>query len=148
MLSLHVSDIYAQKRGIGKKFILAIRTVMIDEKVYLVAGDFNGAAWRCDNRNNLSIIEEALTDCALPMLPGPTPLRGRGAIPGNWADVCGFLKPPDSDGQWKVRQHGAFSISDVMRATIRCPRDRRPFAVGTYDWALPFDENNAYVLTK
>ena len=25
-------------------------------------------------------------------------------------DVCGFLKPPESDQQWKVRQHGAFSI--------------------------------------
>ena len=40
----------------------------------------------------------------------PTPLWGLGAVPGKWADVCGFLKPPNSDGQWKVRQHGAFSI--------------------------------------
>ena len=28
----------------------------------------------------------------------------------DWADVCGFLKPPDSDQFWKVRMHGAFSI--------------------------------------
>ena len=29
---------------------------------------------------------------------------------GKWTDVCGFLKPPDSDGPWTVRQHGAVSI--------------------------------------
>ena len=29
--------------------------------------------------------------------PGPTPLCKLGSIPNNWADVCGFLKPPDSD---------------------------------------------------
>ena len=83
---------------------------MLDEKVDLVAGDFNGAAWRRDNSNNISIIEEAFADCALPIPPGPTPLWGPGAVPGKWADVCGFLKTPDSDGQRKVRQHGAVSI--------------------------------------
>ena len=49
VLSLHVSNIYAKKRGIGKKLILTIRAVMLDEKVDVVAGDFNGAAWRCDH---------------------------------------------------------------------------------------------------
>ena len=83
---------------------------MLDEKVDLVAGDFNGAAWRCDNRNNSSTVEEAFADCALPMPPGPTPLWGPGSIPGNWDEVCGFLKPPESDRHWKVRLHGAFSI--------------------------------------
>ena len=39
-----------------------------------------------------------------------TPLWGPGSIPNNWADVCGFLKPPDSDRYWKVRMHAAFSI--------------------------------------
>ena len=39
------------------------------------------------------------------MLPCPTPLWGPGAVPGKWADVCGFLKRPCSDGHWKVRQH-------------------------------------------
>ena len=76
----------------------------------VVAGDFNGAAWRRDNSNSISIIEEAFADCALPMPPGPTPLCGPGAVPGKWADVYGFLNSPDFDGQWKVRQHGAFSI--------------------------------------
>ena len=84
--------------------------MMLDEKVDLVAGDFNGAAWRRDNSNNISIIEEAFADCALPMPPCPTPLWGPGAVLGKWADVCGFLQPPDSDGQWKVRHYGAFSI--------------------------------------
>ena len=32
VLSLHISNIYAKKRGIGKKLILTIRAVMHDEK--------------------------------------------------------------------------------------------------------------------
>ena len=99
VMSLHINNSCAKKRGIGKKLILTIRAVMLDEKVDLVAGDFNRAAWRRDNSNNISIIEEAFADCALPMPPGPAPLWGPGAVPGKWADVCGFLKPPDSDGR-------------------------------------------------
>ena len=43
------------------------------------------------------------------MPPGTPLLWGSAAVPGKLTDVCGFLKPPDSDGQWKVRQHCAFS---------------------------------------
>ena len=46
VLTLHISNIYAKKRAIGKKLILTIRAVMLDEKVDLVASDFNGAAWK------------------------------------------------------------------------------------------------------
>ena len=42
------------------------------------------------------------TDLILP--PGPTPLFGPGVVPGTWSDVCGFIKPPDSNERWKVRQ--------------------------------------------
>ena len=59
VMSLHISNIYAKKRGIGKKLILTILAVMLDEKVDLVAGDFNGAKWRRDNRNSISAIDEA-----------------------------------------------------------------------------------------
>ena len=110
-LSIHVNNVNAKKRGIGKKLILAIRAVIHQD---LVAGDFNGAAWRRDNSNNTSIIEEAFADCALPMPPDPTPLYEK-SISDKWADVCGFLKPPESDRQWKVRLHGAFSTPcDVL----------------------------------
>ena len=85
---------------------------MLDEKVDLVAGDFNGAAWRrTTSASTLSIIEEAFADCDLPLPPGPTPLWGPGAVLDQWADDCGFLNFADSDGKWKVRQHGAFSIT-------------------------------------
>ena len=33
---------------------------MISQEVDLVAGDFNGTAWRCRSRDNLSTIDEAL----------------------------------------------------------------------------------------
>ena len=46
---------------------------MLGEHVDLVAGDFNGTAWRCSNRNNIGTIEEVFVDYALPMPPGPTP---------------------------------------------------------------------------
>ena len=97
VLSLHTSNIYAKKKGITKKLILTLRATMISQEVDLVAGEFNGTAWRCSNRDNLSTIDEAFTDCALPTPPGSTPLWGPGSIPDNWADLCGFLKPPCSD---------------------------------------------------
>ena len=83
---------------------------MIGHQIDLVAGGFNGTAWRCSNRDNISTIDEAFADSALPTPLGPTLLWGPGSIPNNWTDVCGFLKPPDSDRYWKVRMHGAFSI--------------------------------------
>ena len=88
MVSLHTNNNYAQKRGIGKKLLLTIRAVMVEEHVDVVAGDLNGAAWRRDtNANSISIIEEAFADCALPVPPGPTPLWSPGAVPGMRADV-------------------------------------------------------------
>ena len=115
VLSLHITNVHAEKRGIGKELILAIRTVMLKDNVDVVAGDFKGAAWRRDNINNISTIEEVFAECALPMPPGPTPLWAPGSIPGNWADVFGFLEPPEPDRHWKVRLHGVFFIPrDVL----------------------------------
>ena len=74
VLSLHIDNIYAKKRGIAKKLILTLRAIMISQEVDLVAGDFNGTAWRCRSRDNLSTIDEALMDSILPTPPGPTPL--------------------------------------------------------------------------
>ena len=111
VLSLHISNIFDKKRCIAKKLTFTIRAIMIGQHIDLVAGDFNGTAWRCSNRNNISTIQEAFADCALPTPPGPTPLWRPGPIPNNWADVCVFLEPPESDRYWKVRLHGAFSIT-------------------------------------
>ena len=101
VLSLYISNIYAKKKGIAKKLILTLRAIMISQEVDLVAGDFNGTAWRCRSRNNLSTIDGAFADCALPTQPGPAPLWGPGSIPNNWQG---------SDRYWKVRMQGAFSI--------------------------------------
>ena len=76
VLSLHINNVHAKKRGIGKKLVLTFHAVMLQENVDLVAGDFIGAAWRRDNSNNTSLIEEAFADCALPMPPGPPPMWG------------------------------------------------------------------------
>ena len=87
---------------------------MQDEHVNLIASDFNGAAWRQTNGNNshqTSTLQEAFADTDFPMPPGPTPLWGPGAIPGEWADVCGFIVPPNSHDLWKVRLHEAFTIT-------------------------------------
>ena len=62
-MSLHINNKYARKRGIGKKLLLTIRAVMLEEHVDLVAGDFNGAAWRrATSANSTSVIEEAFAD--------------------------------------------------------------------------------------
>ena len=107
VLSLHISNIYAKKKGIANKLIQTLRAIMISQEVDLVAGDFNGTAWRCRSRNNLSTIDEAFSDCTP---PGPTPLWGPGSIPNHWEDVSGFLKPPGSQRFWRLIEHGAFSI--------------------------------------
>ena len=110
VLSLHISNIYAEKKGIAKKLILTLRAIMISQEVDLVAGDFNGTARRYRGKDNLSTIDEAFIDSILPTPPGPPPLLGPGSIPDNGADVCGFLKPPGSQRFRKVNKHGAFSI--------------------------------------
>ena len=51
---------------------------MIGQQINVVAGDFNGTAWRCSNRDNISTIDEAFADSALPTPPGLTPLWGPG----------------------------------------------------------------------
>ena len=62
-MSLHINNNYAKKRGIGKKLLLTVRAVMLEKHVDLVAGDFNGAAWRrTTTANNISIIEEAFAE--------------------------------------------------------------------------------------
>ena len=99
---LHINNVFAKKRGVAKKIIQTVRALMISQSIDSVAGDFNGAAWRCRCRDNLSSIDEAFAGCALPTPPLPTPLWGPGSIPNNWADVCGFLKPPGSQPFWNV----------------------------------------------
>ena len=66
VLSLHISNVYAKKKGIAKKLIQTLRASLISQEVDLVAGDFNGTAWRCRSRDNLSTIDEVFSDCALP----------------------------------------------------------------------------------
>ena len=50
----------SKKRCIARKLIFTIRAVLLCEHVDLVAGHFDGTAWRCSNRNNISTMEEAL----------------------------------------------------------------------------------------
>ena len=82
---------------------------MISQNIDLVAGDFNGTAWRCRSRDNLSSIDEAFSDCVLPTPTDPTPLWGPGSILNCWADVCGS-QTPGSQRFWEVNKPGAFSV--------------------------------------
>ena len=94
-MSLHISNIYAEKRSMGKKLILTIRAVMHDESG--PAGDFNGAAWRCDNKKSISTVAEAVADCGDPdrfQATGLTFVGSKNLL----------------NRRWKVRLHGAFSI--------------------------------------
>ena len=67
-----------------KKLILTLRAITISQEVDLVAGDFNGSAWRCRIRDNLSTFDEAFADCALSTPPGhrrcgdPDPFQSTG----------------------------------------------------------------------
>ena len=52
----------------------SLRAIMISQEVDLVAGDFNGTAWRHRGKDNLSTTDEAFMDSILPTPPGPIPL--------------------------------------------------------------------------
>ena len=103
-------------RNVADNLHPTFRAMMLDEMLDLVVGDFN-------NSNNISINDKAFADCTLPMPPGPTPLWRLGAVSNEWVDVCGTIKPPNSDGQQKIRQHGAFSVPPEA-LSIR-PTDQR-----------------------
>ena len=83
---------------------------MISQEVDLVAGDFNGIAWRRRGKDNVGTVDEVFMETNLPTPPGPTPLEGPGSVLDSWANVCGFLKPPGFQRYWKVNKHGVFSI--------------------------------------
>ena len=113
MMSLHINNQFAKKRGIGKNLSTVVRTVMFQEQVDLVAGDFYGAAWRRQSGSEhrpISTIEEAFAN------PGD--------VPGEWADVCGFIQPPGCENEWQTRMHGAFIIPydtlGIKRADQSC----------------------------
>ena len=137
VLSLQISNIYAKKKCIAKKLSFNLLATMISQEVDLVVGDFNGRAWRCRSRDNLSTIDEAFTDSTLPTPPGLPPLWWPGTIPDNWADVCGFLKPPGSQRSWKVNKHGAFSTP--LFADCSHTRSRQ----NTYDPRITLKERPA-----
>ena len=71
VLSLHFNNIYAKKKGIAKKFTLTLRAILISQEVDLVAGDFNGTAWRYRGKDNLSAIDEALWTVSCQRHRGP-----------------------------------------------------------------------------
>ena len=52
VMSLHINNNFAKKCDIGKKLLLTIRAILQDERVDLVACDFNGAAWRQSSGNS------------------------------------------------------------------------------------------------
>ena len=65
MMTLHTNDHYAKKRGIANNVLFAVRIVMCQEQVDMVAGDFHGASWRKnsgDNQQRDSMIEEAFAN--------------------------------------------------------------------------------------
>ena len=64
VLSLHSNDVYAKKRGIGKKLILTIRAVLHDENVDLVAGNVTTSAM-------LASLQRPLLTALCRCLPAP-----------------------------------------------------------------------------
>ena len=73
MMSLLINNQFARKRGIGENWLFTVRTVMLQEQVDMVAGDFNGAARRRHSGSDhrpISTIEEAFANTCIPIPPG------------------------------------------------------------------------------
>ena len=89
MMSRHINNSYAKKRGIAKNVPVAVRTAV--QQVDMVAGDFTGAAWRRkrgESQQCVSTIEEAFADTNL-LVPWTAlhPCGGHGGVPDEWSDV-------------------------------------------------------------
>ena len=91
--------------------------LMISQNIDLVAGDFNGAAWRCRSLDNLSSIDGAFADCALPTPPGPTPLWGRGSIPNDWSNQ--WNHQAHCNGNIRLKERPASSGNGAPRSIER-----------------------------
>ena len=141
---------YAKKKGIAKKLILTLRAIMIYQEVDVVAGDFNGTAWRCSNRDNISTIDEAFADCALPTPLGLTPLWGtRIHSQSTGPTSAAFSKPPSSDRFWKVNRHGAFSLG--LRPTDQSCHHETWLHLEFVDWSNTWsrkDNNERHISLK
>ena len=94
VLSLHISNIYAEKKDIAKKLIQSLRAIMISQEVDLISCDFNGTAWQFRSRDNLSTIDEVFADCALPSPRGSTPLWDPDPSRTTGQTSVGFLNHP------------------------------------------------------
>ena len=106
MMSLHINNTDAKNAESRIICHLQNRTVMHQQQVDMVAGDFNGPAWRRQSGSDsrlISSIEEAFVSTNLPL---PTPLWCPGRAPGE----CGLLQPPRSEADWQIRSHGASTI--------------------------------------
>ena len=67
-MSLHINNHFAEKRGIGKKLILTVRTVILQEHVD------NGAAWRRQSGSDpppMSILDDSVPTRAYWCHPAP-----------------------------------------------------------------------------
>ena len=129
VLCLHISNSYAKKRGIGKKLILTIRAVTLDEKVDLVAGDFAGAAWRRDNSNNISIIEEAFADCAraeAPLAPHRCGVPEQFLVSGQTCVDSSNLLILMDKGKFVSTAHSPFSTKLLVPARLTRVAITRP----------------------
>ena len=114
------------RRKKREKLLLTIRAVMLEEHEDLVAGEFNGAAWRRQTDNgNLS--------SDLPM-PGSTPLWGPGAVTSTWSDVCGVLEHqnPTNTGKYGSKVPSPFTtmlwITRCGYTSTQLRKVRRPYA--------------------
>ena len=94
--------------------LFEVRTVMHQEQVDLVAGDFNGAGWRKKSgvdQPRESTVHKAFANTNLPTPRGPKPLWRRGGVLGERADACGVIKPLSTENEWHTRGHGACEIN-------------------------------------
>ena len=113
MMTLHINNQYAKKRGIEKHLLLANRIVMHQEQVDMVAGDFYGAAWRRRSGNEQrrdSTFEEASLSPGCQFHVALQHCGGPCGVLREWPDVCGVIKPTGSETEWRIRMHGAFDI--------------------------------------
>ena len=125
VMSLHINNNYAKTRGIGKKLLLTVRAVMLDEQKDLVAGDVNGAAW-C--RRTCVLSKKLLPTQTYLCLPAPHPCGAQGQCRVLSQTFAGFSSPQTlvNAGKYVSMVHFPFSTKlwafapRIKAVTMKC----------------------------
>ena len=92
VMSLHINNQCAKKRGIGINLLLTSRAVMLKSMWTWLQVTSTATLGAANAATDVLVLSKKLSPTQIYRCH----VAPHSAVSGEWADVCGFLKPPDS----------------------------------------------------